>query len=141
MDLRGERKRDSAAPRAESPASQLENWPIQLQLISPQAPFLKGADLLLAADCVGFSYPDLHAGLLAGKILINFCPKLDSGIDLYVDKLTRIFQEAQIKSLTIAHMEVPCCFVLVKIVSQALAASGKDIPVQELTITIRGGKK
>lgn len=141
MDLRGEKKRESFAQRAGSLGSQLQNWPIQLQLISPQAPFLKGADLLIAADCVGFACPDLHAGLLAGKVLINFCPKLDTGLGSYIEKLTEIFKLAGIKSITIAHMEVPCCYGMVKLVRDALSASGMEIPVREVTVAIRGEQK
>jgi NAD-dependent dihydropyrimidine dehydrogenase PreA subunit len=121
--------------------SQLQNWPIQLQLLNPDAPFLKNAELLIAADCVGFSYPNFHDKLLKGKTLINFCPKLDTSMDVYRQKLTSIFEKGNIKSLTIAHMEVPCCFGLVKVVKEAIEAVKKEIPFEELTIFIRGDKK
>jgi len=139
MDLRAEKKKTT--PRSAGIASQLQNWPIQLALINPDAPFLKDADLLIAADCVGFSYPDFHTVLLAGKVLINFCPKLDTVLDVYRQKLTAIFERDNITSVTIAHMEVPCCFGLVKVVKEALEAAKKDIPYEELTIAIRGDKK
>ncbi|MCU0650789.1 MAG: 4Fe-4S binding protein [Candidatus Omnitrophica bacterium] len=119
-------------------SSRLRNWPIQLALISPDAPFLKKAELLIAADCAGFSLPEFHKGLLAGKALINFCPKLDTVTDVYLRKLTEIFKKDDIKSVTIAHMEVPCCFGLVKIVKEALAVSGEKIPCEEVTVTIDG---
>jgi len=136
MDLR--RGKKQTRPRAAGIESQLKNWPIQLQLISPEAPFLKNADLLIAADCAGFACPDVHAALLAGKVLINFCPKLDASLDDYRLKLTEIFQKDDIKTVTIAHMEVPCCFGLVKIVREAAAASKRDIPVKEFIVAING---
>lgn len=120
--------------------SQLINWPVQLKLVPVDAPYLKNADLLIAADCVGFSHPDFHQDLLKGKPLIIGCPKLDEG-DLYTEKLAEIFKVNNLKSVTVAHMEVPCCFGLNHIVSEAMKISGKIIPVKEITIGIQGGIK
>jgi len=120
--------------------SELTNWPVQLKLVPVDAPYLKNADLLIAADCVAFSYPDFHQDLLKGKPLIIGCPKLDEG-DLYTEKLAEIFKVNNLKSVTVAHMEVPCCFGLNHIVSEAMKLSGKKISVKEITIGIQGDIK
>jgi len=121
-------------------SSELSNWPIQLKLVPAEAPYLKNADLLIAADCVAFSYPDFHQDLLKQKALIIGCPKLDEG-DLYIEKLAEIFKVNNLKSVTVAHMEVPCCFGLNHIVSEALKLSGVKIPLKEITIGIQGDLK
>jgi ferredoxin len=120
--------------------SQLRQWPVQIMLVPPNAPYLKDADLLIAADCVPFSYPDFHKDFLKGKILLVGCPKLDDS-EFYRDKITHILKENNIKSLTIAHMEVPCCFGLVKLVEDAIRASGKNIPIRDYTIGVKGDVK
>ena len=120
--------------------SELRQWPIQIMLVPPHAPYFKGADLLIAADCVPFSYPDFHQDLLKGKILLVGCPKLDDS-EFYKTKITQIFKENDIKSVTCAHMEVPCCFGLVSVVETAIADSGKKIPFKEITIGIQGEQK
>jgi ferredoxin len=118
--------------------SQLQNWPIQLKLITPLAPYFNNAELVIAADCVPFAYADFHSRFLEGKILINLCPKLDQDPQAYVEKLTRIFKHNNIKSVTMIHMEVPCCFSLVNIVKEAIKNSGKNITVKEYTVSIKG---
>ncbi len=120
-------------------ASQLRNWPVQIRLVSPLASYLNGADLLIAADCVAFTYADFHQDLLRGKVLLVGCPKLDD-IQLYHEKISQILKNNHIKSITYAHMEVPCCFGLVGVIKQAIAASGKDIAFKEITISIKGNK-
>ncbi|MGE5279610.1 MAG: ATP-binding protein [Deltaproteobacteria bacterium] len=127
-----------AGPRA-ARHSELMNWPVQLMLVPPAAPYLKGAHLLIAADCVGFAMPDFH-GLLEGKILIIACPKLDDA-RIYTDKLAHIFAVNGVASVTVAHMEVPCCFGLKMIVEDAIAKSGKDVPLKDVTIAIEGAVK
>ena len=129
----------SAADRAPSTgaASELTNWPVQLKLVSPGAPYFQDSDLLLVADCVPFAMADFHAGLLRGKPVVIGCPKLDDA-DFYVDKLAEILKQASVNSLTIAHMEVPCCSGLNHIASRAVELSGADVPVSEITITIGG---
>ncbi len=124
---------------SESRPSRLRNWPIQLTLIPPSAPYLKGADLLISADCVGSSHPNFHEDLVAGRVLIIACPKLDDA-DAYQEKLTRMFTANAPKSVTVAHMTVPCCFGLVQLVKQAIADSGKTIPFAEVTIDVDGRK-
>ena len=99
--------------------SHLANWPLQLSLVPVNAPYLEGADVLLAADCVAFCLPDFHERLLRGKILIIACPKLDD-TQIYAEKLTQMVTVHKIKSLTIAHMEVPCCFGLKMLIEEAL---------------------
>jgi hypothetical protein len=116
----------------------LQNWPIQLKLITSIAPYFKNADLVIPADCAPFAYANFHSRFLEGKILINFCPKLDKTIDLYVEKLTNIFKHNDIRSLTLVHMEVPCCFGLVQLVEEALKNSGKNIGRKDYTISIKG---
>lgn len=117
--------------------SQLSNWPVQLTLISPYAPYLNGADILLSADCVPFAYADFHRHFVKGKKVIIGCPKLDDA-EFYVEKLAEIFKNASINSITIVHMEVPCCSGLSRIARKALALSGKDIPINDVTIGISG---
>ena len=120
-----------------SPLSALRNWPIQLTLIPVTALYLRGADLLISADCVGSSHPNFHEDLVKGRVLVIACPKLDDAED-YREKLTRMFTESTPKSVTYAHMTVPCCFGLVQIVKQAVADSGKTIPFAEVTIDVDG---
>jgi len=129
-----------AGRKTESAVSELRNWPVQLALVPVDAPYLQGADVLLAADCAGFSCPDFHQGLLSGRVLLVACPKLDQA-GLYVDKLARMFRQNRIRSLTIARMEVPCCGGLNVIVEEALVRSGKQIPVEKVIVTIEGALK
>ena len=126
---------DDAA--TEATPSELTNWPVQLMLVSPNAPYFQDADILLAADCVAFAQADFHTKFLREKPLIIGCPKLDDA-GFYVEKLAELFKSASPKSLTVVHMEVPCCSGLSHIASKALAASGKDIPVNDVTISIQG---
>jgi NAD-dependent dihydropyrimidine dehydrogenase PreA subunit len=123
---------------AEAQATELRTWPLQLQLLNPQASFFDNADLLIAADCVPFAYASFHGDFIKGKVPVIFCPKLDRTIDQYLAKLTAIFQLHPIRSLHIVHMEVPCCSGTVALTRQALAASGKDIPIHEYTISLQG---
>lgn len=120
--------------------SELSNWPIQLMLVPVTAPYLKNADLLIAADCVAFSYPDFHQDFLKGRVLLLGCPKLDAAT-IYEEKLAEIFKSNTIKSITLLHMEVPCCFGMNQIVNEALRLSGKKIPLKEVTIGIKGDIK
>lgn len=131
----------SPAPESDAPAgsrpSRLRNWPIQLMLIPVSAPYLKGADLLIAADCVGVSHPDFHEELVKGRVLLIACPKLDDA-DHYIEKLTELFRVNVPKSVTVAHMTVPCCFGLVQIVKQAITDSGRTIHYAEVTVDVNG---
>ncbi|MHC4593029.1 MAG: ATP-binding protein [Planctomycetota bacterium] len=117
--------------------STLTQWPVQLRLVPTDAPFFEGADLLLAADCVPFALAGFHERLLRGRKLLIGCPKLDNST-YYAEKLTEILKRNDVKSLTVAHMEVPCCFGLMGLAQRALDASGKAIPLEEVTIGLRG---
>lgn len=118
--------------------SELRQWPIQLHLLNPHAPYFNDADLLIAADCVAFSFGNFHQRFLKGKTLVILCPKLDDGIDSYIEKLTSIFKDNNVKSVTVAHMEVPCCFGTVQIVEDAIKKSGKHIVMKEYTVSLKG---
>ncbi|NQU94650.1 MAG: 4Fe-4S binding protein [Candidatus Omnitrophica bacterium] len=138
VDLRGkETKKGGVTP---SGVSQLENWPVQIKLVPAFAPYLDNSDLLIAADCTSFAYAGFQDDLLKGKILLVGCPKLDDA-EYYKNKFTEIFKTNNIKSVTCAHMEVPCCFGLLNIVQEALAASGKNIPFTDVNIGIKGDRK
>jgi Pyruvate/2-oxoacid:ferredoxin oxidoreductase delta subunit len=117
--------------------SALSNWPVQIHLLPVNAPFFNGARLLIAADCLPFAMGAFHQRLLSGKILAIGCPKLDDS-KFYVEKLGRIFANNDIKSITIGYMEVPCCAGLLHVVNKAIEASGKQIPVEAVKVSIRG---
>jgi len=117
--------------------SELQNWPVQIMLVPVSAPYLKNADLLIAADCVPAACPAFHREFLRDKVLLIGCPKLDDA-NFYLEKLTELFRTNQPKSVTCLHMEVPCCFGLVQLTRQAIEQSGRVIPFAERTISIRG---
>ncbi|MBJ6726069.1 ATP-binding protein [Geomesophilobacter sediminis] len=129
----------ASAPPAKGAAqpSQLAQWPVQLHLVPPQAPYFQDADLLITADCVPFAYADYHRDFLAGKAVVVGCPKLDD-LNFYIEKLTQIFRQSSIKSITVLRMEVPCCGGIMHAARQALAASGKEIPLNDVIISLRG---
>ncbi len=116
---------------------ELTNWPVQLKLVPANAPFLNEADLLISADCSAFSAVNFHSRFIKGKKLLIACPKLDDA-QYYYDKLTQIFRENSISSITVVMMEVPCCGGLGYIVKQAIKSSGKDIPYNEVIVGIKG---
>ena len=117
--------------------SLLGHWPVQLTLVPPKAPFLQGAELVLAADCVPFAYAGFHRDFIQGHSLLVACPKLDD-FPAHLKKLTDILAQSDVKSLTVVHMEVPCCSGLVHMAREAIKASGKNIPLKEVTIGVRG---
>jgi ferredoxin len=117
--------------------SQLSHWPIKLRLLNPAAPYLAGADILLLADCAAAACPNLHERLLKGRCVAMGCPKFDD-VDFSVDRLTDIIRTASPASITVAHMEVPCCNGLLAIARRAAAASGMDIPIRR-TVLARTG--
>jgi len=118
--------------------SQLRQWPTQLHLVNPGAPYFKDCDLLVAADCVAFTFGDFHQRFLKDKTLVMFCPKLDTTMDMYLEKLTAIIRDNNVKTITVVKMEVPCCFGALKLTEEALKQSGKNIILKEYTISIRG---
>jgi len=109
-------------------------------LVPPHAPYLNNANLVISADCVPFAYANFHKDFLKGKILLVGCPKLDD-TQIYKQKLAEVFKNNDIKSVTYVHMEVPCCFGLLSIIEEAIVSSGKDIPFEEVTISIGGERK
>ena len=118
-------------------SSALSHWPIQLHLVPPGAAFLRDADLLLTADCVPFALPDFHTRFLNNRKVLIGCPKLDDK-RAYVQKLAAIFAQAGLRSLTVVHMEVPCCLGLMQIAQAAQQLSGVSVPIVETTISVRG---
>lgn len=121
-------------------ASELRQWPTQLQLVPPHAPWLQNADLLIAADCVPFAYAEFHRDFIKGKVLVNACPKLDD-TGPYVEKLTAMLRQNDIRSVTVTIMEVPCCRGLAMLAQQAIAASGKEIPLEVAVIGVNGERR
>jgi NAD-dependent dihydropyrimidine dehydrogenase PreA subunit len=121
----------------EDPDSALGHWPIKLGLLGPGAPFLQGADLLLLADCVAAAYPALHQKLLPGRAVAMGCPKLDD-MEAHIDRLAEIIRGAEVESLTVVHMEVPCCFGFVVAGQKAIRISGRDIPLRRVKISRTG---
>ena len=119
--------------------SQLRQWPIQLHLVSVNAPYFNNADLLVTADCVPFAYANYHSDLLKGKKVVVGCPKLDD-VGAYTEKLTQIIANNDLKSITVAFMEVPCCNGIVMAVERALKASGKDTVLHKVRISIDGNR-
>ncbi len=128
-------------PAAEAPAgevpSQLEQWPVQLKLVSPLAPYFKNADMLLVADCVPFAMGDFHNQILKGNSIAVGCPKLDDS-EFYIEKLAAILKANQLNSLTVVHMEVPCCFGLTQIAKKAIESAGVDLSFEDVTVALDG---
>ena len=130
-----------AAPiEATNQNSMLSHWPVQLTLVPSTAPFLQGADVVLTADCVPFTYASFHQDFLKNHSLLVACPKLDD-FQAHLKKLTDILSHSSVRSLTVVHMEVPCCSGLVNMVKHAIQSAGKDIPLKEVTIGIKGNLK
>ena len=120
--------------------SMLSHWPVQLTLVPSAAPFLQGADLLLVADCVPLAYAGFHQDFIKDHTILVACPKLDD-FQAHLEKLTDILSHASVKSLTVVHMEVPCCSGLVHMVRQAMQLADQDIPLKEVTIGVKGDLK
>jgi len=120
--------------------SMLRHWPVQLTLVPPKAPFLQGAELVLAADCVPFAYAGFHQDFIKDHAVLVACPKLDD-FQAHLKKLTNILSHSSVRSLTVVYMEVPCCSGLVHMAKQAMQLAGKDTPLEEVTIGIRGDMK
>lgn len=129
---------NSQQKKNEQNLTELNNWPIQLKLINPSAPYFKNADLLITSDCVPYAYPDFHKRFLRGKILVILCPKLDSDIDSYIEKLTDIIRKNDINSITMVRMEIPCCRNLENLVVSALKKAGITIILKEYIISVEG---
>jgi hypothetical protein len=118
--------------------SQLRQWPIQLHLVAPTAPYYQGADVLLTADCVAYALGNYHTDYLKGKSLAIACPKLDEGQDVYVEKIKSWFDDAKINTLTVLIMQVPCCMGLVQLAKQALENSKRKVPLKAVVVGLKG---
>ncbi|MBN2168566.1 MAG: 4Fe-4S binding protein, partial [Actinobacteria bacterium] len=121
----------------EEGGSRLANWPIQIHLVPPESQYLENGDILVAADCVPFAFPDFHEKLLKNKVLLVGCPKLDDH-SYYLEKLSQMFMKNNIKTVTIAYMEVPCCFGMAHLVRESILNSGKRIPMRMIRLSIKG---
>jgi len=121
-------------------SSELRQWPTQLHLVPPTAPYLQHAHLLIAADCTPFAYAEFHRDFIKGRVLVNACPKLDDSSP-YVDKLAAMIAQNDIQSVTVTIMEVPCCRGLAMFAQQAIARSGKDVPLEIVIIGVDGQRK
>ena len=130
-------KANSPANLQSAGASALSHWPVQIRLVPPTAPFLKNADLLIAADCAPIAYAGFHQDLLAGRAVMMGCPKFDNG-EAYVQKFTELLAQSGVKSLLLAIMEVPCCQGMAAIVKKAIQATGSTIPAEVAVISTRG---
>jgi NAD-dependent dihydropyrimidine dehydrogenase PreA subunit len=124
-------------PGADQP-SELRQWPVQMHLLNPDAPYLRGTDLLLAADCVAYSLGNFHSKYLRGRSLAIACPKLDQGTDIYIGKLKTMIDQAKVNTITVMMMEVPCCGGLLQMVKAASAAASRKVPVKQMICSISG---
>lgn len=137
----------ASKPAARSPspvsgasmASTLSAWPIQLHLVNPRAHHFTGADILIAADCTAFACGAFHQTLLAGKKLVIACPKLDTGKEIYIDKIRALIQDSKVASITLAIMDVPCCAGLKRLLTEAMAGASRTVPVYTVIVGMDGG--
>ena len=136
MDLRELRGGGMGADPAAR--SQLRQWPVQLHLASPAAPCFQKADLVVAADCTAFAYGNFHNDFIKGKVLVIACPKLDTGQEIYGEKIKELIEEAGVNTITVVTMEVPCCNGLLALVNRAAAASKRKVPVKHTVISVQG---
>lgn len=118
--------------------SHLRQWPVQMHLISPTAPYYQGADVLLAADCTGFSYGDFHRDFIKGKSIAIACPKLDQGQEIYIEKIRSLIDDAKINTLTVAIMQVPCCRGLLALVQEAAKIASRKVPIKSIVVSLQG---
>lgn len=133
----GRNQDDNQAVSTDQP-SELRQWPVQMHLLNPNAPYLRGSDLLLAADCVAFSMGNFHSKYLKGRSLAIACPKLDHGSEIYIEKLIAMIDVAKINTITVMMMEVPCCGGLLQMVRNALSKASRKVPVKQMIIRLSG---
>lgn len=126
-----------ATPSQEIPSA-LSHWPVQMHLINPGSSYFQGADLLVAADCAGFTYGNFHKDFIEGRKIVIACPKLDSGTEIYVQKLVSLIDNAKVNTITNVIMEVPCCGGLSQMVKMATQMASRKVPVKEVMISIKG---
>lgn len=133
-------EKDEQAEETGARQSQLKQWPIQLHLVSPQAPYFQERDILLVADCVPFALADFHKDYLKGKSLAIACPKLDSEQEIYVDKITALIDDSKINTLTVMIMKVPCCMGLTHIAKSGAEKAARKIPIKQVVVDVAGGQ-
>ncbi|UCF70146.1 MAG: 4Fe-4S binding protein [candidate division WOR-3 bacterium] len=131
-----ERKKETRKKQGRA-ASELRQWPVQIYLVPPTAPFLRNADLAIVADCVPFAYANLHEDFLKGGTVLVGCPKFDDA-EAYIDKMAKIIEHSKPKTIKVVRMEVPCCSGLTQIVHEARKRAGSSIPFEEVIVGIRG---
>jgi NAD-dependent dihydropyrimidine dehydrogenase PreA subunit len=136
-DENGDADADGGIATGAQPST-LRQWPVQLHLVSPMAPYFQGADVLLAADCVAFAMGNFHRDYLKGKGLAIACPKLDDGQEVYLDKLVAMIDQARINTLTVMIMQVPCCGGLAHLAQQAVARAARKVPVKQIVVGLQG---
>ena len=142
MDFKTDQAEANKAPTLDSRStnvpSELKQWPIQLHLLNPQAPYFRNADVILTADCVPFAMGNFHARFLKDKSLAIACPKLDSNKESYVQKLESMINDSSINTLTVIMMEVPCCNGLLAMAEAARNQAGRDVPINRVIISLQG---
>lgn len=136
--VKNEKPSSSETDISAAVSSELRQWPVQLHLLSPSAPYFKKADVLLAADCTAFAFGGFHGQFLKNKSLAIACPKLDSNQEVYLEKLTSMIDDSQINTLSVMIMEVPCCMGLLKLAKTAVARAKRKIPIKEIVVGIQG---
>ncbi len=131
---------DAQAEETGARQSQLKQWPIQLHLVSPEAPYFQEKDILLVADCVPFALADFHKDYLKGKSLAIACPKLDSEQEIYIDKIAALIDDSKINTLTVMIMKVPCCMGLTHIAKSGSDKATRKIPIKQVVVDVAGGQ-
>ncbi len=131
-------EQEEAATATTDASSQLRQWPVQMHLVSPSAPYYQGADVLLSADCVAYAMGSFHAEHLKGKALGIACPKLDEGHDIYQQKIVALIDEAKINTLTVMIMQVPCCRGLLAMAVEAAAKAERQVPIKLQVVSVEG---
>ena len=129
---------ENTGPAAGKIKSQLAQWPIQMHLINPSAPYYQGADVLLTADCVAYALGDFHRDYLKDKSIAIACPKLDQGQDIYLEKIKAWIDEAKINTLTVLIMQVPCCMGLLNLARQAADDAKRKVPIKFVVVGVQG---
>lgn len=138
IDFGARQESDEGGKPAFKAVSQLRQWPIQMHLISPAAPYYQGADVLLTADCVAYALGSFHDDYLKGKSLAIACPKLDEGQEVYIEKIRSWLEDARINTLTVLIMQVPCCRGLLNLAKQALEQSERKVPLKSVVVSLQG---
>jgi NAD-dependent dihydropyrimidine dehydrogenase PreA subunit len=138
VDFSEEQNQDAEGDATGTRKSALRQWPVQLHLVSPLAPYFQEKDVLLSADCVAYTVGDFHKDFLKGKSLAIACPKLDSNKEIYIDKITALIDEAKINTLALMIMEVPCCGGLLMLAKQAAEKAERKVPIKCITVGIKG---